>query len=98
MAANYSNDALPKCNYFRYRGGPDNSAQFQFDESVPNFTLGSSKVRIERLSEGSHTTLRELSADTQLEGTSRHPLEKPKFLFGDEVTVLDEALYVHEHK
>lgn len=36
--------------------------------------------------------------DTLVEGTSRCLLEKPKFLFGDEITVLEEALYVYKNK
>lgn len=76
FVVNYSSDVLPKHNYFGYKGGPDDSVQFHFVEPMPTFTPGSSKDHIEKLSEGSQETLRELATDAQLEGTSYLPLEK----------------------
>lgn len=65
---------------------------------MPNFTPNSSKGYVEKLSKGSQAILRELVTDAPLEGSNLCLLEKPKFLFGDEVTVPDEALYVFEYK
>lgn len=64
LISNYSNDVLPKRNYFGYRDGPDNSAWFRFKESVSIFTPDGSKGHIERLSEDSLITLWELATDT----------------------------------
>lgn len=65
---------------------------------MPNFTQDNFKDRVERLSQGSQETLRELIIDALLEGSSCRFLEKSTFLFGDQITVPDKALYVDEHK
>lgn len=98
LLVNYSNGVVPKRNYFGYRRGPKNSSRFWFEDSLSIFTLGSSKERVERLSEGSQATLSELATDAPLEETSRCSWEKPWFLFGDIVATLDEVLCVKEHK
>lgn len=63
---------------------------------MPNFTLDSFKDRVERISHGSQATLKELITDALLEGSNCCPLEKFNFLFGDQVTTLDETLYVYK--
>lgn len=40
----------------------------------------------------------ELATISPLEGSNHRLLEKPKFLFGDEVTIPDETLYMYQHK
>lgn len=66
-----------------YRGGLDGTIPFHFRKPVPTFTPGSTKDRGERLSQGNHSTFRELTTDALQEGLSRCPLEKFAFLFGD---------------
>lgn len=43
-------------------------------------------------------TFRELIIDAPLEGSNNRLLEKSTLLFGDQVMVSDEALYVDKHK
>lgn len=65
---------------------------------MPNFIPSSFTDHVERLFHGSQATLRELITDAPLEGSNRCLLEKSSFLFGDQVTIPDESLYVYEHK
>lgn len=95
FVVNYSNNVLLKRNYFGYRGWPDDTIPFRFGEQVPNFTPSSSKDRVERLSQDSQVTLRDLITDAPSKGSNYHLLEKSSLLFGDHVTILDVAIYVY---
>lgn len=65
---------------------------------MSTFTLCSYKDRVKRLSQGSLTTFRELITEALQEGSNRCLFEKSAFLFVDQITILDEALYVDDHK
>lgn len=64
---------------------------------MPTFTPASNKNHVERFFQDNQATLRELIIDAPLKGNHRL-LEKSTFLFGDQVTVPDETLYVDENK
>lgn len=57
------------------------------------FTPGGSNNLRDWLSSCSSSTLRELISNTPLQGANREEFEKPTFLFGDSVIIIEECLY-----
>ena len=97
FAVRYSSNPLSKKCHFGHVGGADHNLTFVLQKTAP-VTTDKSKERKEKISKVSMMTLREIITDGVFETDSRTPLQKPVFLFGDDIDEDGGALHDGDYK